>query len=211
MATAISGLPSPVRSPIAIPRGVEAVVLSNLAAKDDALITPGVDVFRKIEIDVLVVFPATMSALPSPSKSPDAQDCVSEPSPVVKVWRASKKVDEICPVYVSLKGFVLLHINPVSVFKTVMFSWVAPTGTITVKLVEVALFTTALAIPKKTILLADVVLKPDPEIVTTVPTGPLAGVKLVIIGCPIELKKVVNRTSIKPIFFIIKIISLRSS
>jgi hypothetical protein len=52
----------------------------------------------------------------------------------------------------------------------------------TVKLVEVELLTTAFATPKNTILLAAVVLKPVPEIVTTVPTGPLAGEKLVITG-----------------------------
>jgi hypothetical protein len=89
-----------------------------------------------------------------------------------------------------------------------MFSCVAPIGTVTDKLVAVALFTFAFTAPKKTMLLAAVVLKPVPEIVTAVPADPLAGEKLEIIGCPTELKKDVNKTRRKPIFLIIKIICL---
>ena len=68
------------------------------------------------------------------------------------------------------------------VFSTIMFSVVAPTGTVTVKLVEDAALTTALTTPKKTTLFATVVLNPDPEIVTFVPAGPLVGEKLETIG-----------------------------
>lgn len=59
----------------------------------------------------------------------------------------------------------------------------APAGTNTDKLVALAMETVALVAPKNTILLAAVVLKPVPVIVTVVPTGPLAGVKEVIKGC----------------------------
>jgi hypothetical protein len=59
---------------------------------------------------------------------------------------------------------------------------VAPTGTVTVKLVAVAWVTVALVAPKNTILLALVVLKFIPLIITDVPTGPLEGLKPVIVG-----------------------------
>jgi hypothetical protein len=117
--------------------------------------------------------------------------------------RVSKNVEEINPVYVSLNGLVLVPINAVLVFNTVMFLLVAPMGTVTVKLVEVALFTIALAIPKKTILFAAVVLNPDPEIVTTVPTGPLAGEKFVMTGCENDVKKKKQLPRKKSIGFIL--------
>jgi hypothetical protein len=191
---------------MAIPLGVEPVVLSSFAAKDEDDIVPGVDVFLKIEIDARLVFPATRSGFPSPSKSPAVHDWVAVGAawvPVAKLVRASKNVEEINPVYVSLNGLVLVPINAVLVFNTVMFLLVAPMGTITVKLVEVALFTTALAIPKKTILFAAVVLNPDPEIVTTVPTGPLAGEKFVMTGCENDGKKKKQLPRKKSIGFIL--------
>lgn len=192
LATAISGFPSPFKSPIAIPLGVDPVALSIFVAKEEVDMTPGVDVFRKIEIVALAVFPATRSGFPSPSKSPAAHDWVAVGAagvPVAKLMRLSKNVEEINPVYVSLNGLVVVPINAVLVFNTVMFLLVAPMGTVTVKLVEVALLTFAFATPKKTILFAAVVLKPDPEIVTTVPTGPLAGEKLVMTGWENDGKK----------------------
>src|SRR5471032_380786 len=54
--------------------------------------------------------------------------------------------------------------------------YVAPAGTVTVKLVVLAAVTVAMVAPKNTMLLAVVVLKLVPVMVTDVPTGPLAGV-----------------------------------
>jgi hypothetical protein len=59
---------------------------------------------------------------------------------------------------------------------------VVPAGTATVKLVDVAAETVALTAPKYTMLFAAAVLNPVPVIVTVVPTGPLVGEKLVIVG-----------------------------
>jgi hypothetical protein len=84
-----------------------------------------------------------------------------------------------------------------------MFSWVAPIGTVTDKLVAMALLTFAFTAPKKTILFAAVVLKPDPEIVTTVPTGPLAGEKFVMTGCENDVKKKKQLPRKKSIGFIL--------
>ena len=53
-------------------------------------------------------------------------------------------------------------------------------GTVTVSCVRDAAVTATLVAPKKTMLLAGVVLKFVPVIVTVVPTAPLVGVKLVI-------------------------------
>jgi hypothetical protein len=83
---------------MAIPLGVDPVVLSNFVAKEEADMTPGVDVFRKMEIDVRLVFPATRSGFPSPSKSPAAQDWVAVGAawvPVAKLMRVAKKVADI--------------------------------------------------------------------------------------------------------------------
>jgi hypothetical protein len=59
---------------------------------------------------------------------------------------------------------------------------VAPVGRVTVNDVAVAAETVALTAPKYTILEAATALKPLPVIVTRVPTGPVAGAKLVITG-----------------------------
>ena len=61
-------------------------------------------------------------------------------------------------------------------------SYVAPTGTVTVKLVAEAADTAALIAPKNTILFNAVVLKPVPVIDTVVPTTPLVGVNEVMVG-----------------------------
>ena len=58
----------------------------------------------------------------------------------------------------------------------------APTGTVTVRLVGLAAVTVAIVAPKKTILLAGVALKPVPVMVMDVPTGPLDGLNDVITG-----------------------------
>ena len=76
------------------------------------------------------------------------------------------------------------------VFKTVIAACVAPVGTVTVKLVEFAAVTVARVAPKKTMLLAAVVLKSVPVIVTVAPTAPLIGVKEVIVGETDALVKV---------------------
>ena len=73
------------------------------------------------------------------------------------------------------------------VFNTVIAAWLAPIGTVTVKLVVLAAVTVAFVAPKKTILLAGVALKFVPVIVTAVPMGPLLGLKEVMTGGNIGL------------------------
>ena len=63
--------------------------------------------------------------------------------------------------------------------------YVAPNGTVTVKLVAVATDTVAWVAPKKTILLEGVELKLMPVMVTDVPISPLVGAKLLMVGGPI--------------------------
>src|SRR5476651_382201 len=60
--------------------------------------------------------------------------------------------------------------------------YVAPAGTVTVKLVALAAVTVAMVAPKNTILLVVVALKLVPVMVTGVPTGPLDGVNEVMVG-----------------------------
>ena len=65
--------------------------------------------------------------------------------------------------------------------------YMAPSGTVTVKLLMLAAVTVARVSPKKTALFAAVVLKLAPLIVTLLPIGPLPGEKEVIAGaCPNE-------------------------
>jgi hypothetical protein len=78
---------------------------------------------------------------------------------------------------VGLKNWVLYAAKLVPVFKTVIAPKVAPVGTVTVKLVAVAAVTVARVAPKNTMLLAGVVLKPVPVMVTVAPTAPLVGVR----------------------------------
>jgi hypothetical protein len=56
-------------------------------------------------------------------------------------------------------------------------------GTVTVRELLLAALTVAFTVPKYTILPAAVLLKPEPLMVTVVPTGPEAGVKPEIAGC----------------------------
>lgn len=65
---------------------------------------------------------------------------------------------------------------------TLIGLYVAPYGTAVIILVAVALVTEARVAPKYTMLLAAVVLKFDPEMVTAVPTVPLSGVNDVMVG-----------------------------
>jgi len=85
---------------------------------------------------------------------------------------------------VERKNFFDAAINTNEVFKTVTGSYVAPAGAVTVKLVAEAADTAALVAPNFTILLAAVVLKLVPVIVTVVPgtVVPEEGLMLVIVG-----------------------------
>ena len=83
------------------------------------------------------------------------------------------------------KLMALVAVLPATV--TVMVPVVAPLGTVTDKEVPDALATVAAVPLNFTVLLAAVVLKPLPLIVTVAPTGPLAGVKLEIAGSTVKL------------------------
>ena len=63
----------------------------------------------------------------------------------------------------------------------------APAGTVTVRVVEVAAETVAFIAPNQTVLLPAEGSKLLPVIVTVVPTGPERGVKELITGCAIRL------------------------
>ena len=65
---------------------------------------------------------------------------------------------------------------------TEMVPVVAPAGTVVVMLVVVDAATVATVPLKRTVLLPGVALKPVPVMVTVVPTGPLRGAKLVMVG-----------------------------
>ncbi len=81
----------------------------------------------------------------------------------------------------TVKLVLLVPVNVLTV--TVIVPVVAPLGTFTTNFVVVAELGTAVAIPLNlTVLLDGVALKFVPLIVTDVPTGPLVGVKLVIVG-----------------------------
>jgi len=100
---------------------------------------------------------------------------------------------------VGLKNWVLYAAKLVAVFKTVIGAKVAPVGTVTVILVVVAAVIVALVAPKNTMLLAGVVLKPVPAIVTTSPGLALNGVKEVMVGavCANPIWEVKNRLRMK--------------
>ena len=83
---------------------------------------------------------------------------------------------------VGRNGFFDALVRYVETFKTVMGSYVAPTGTVTVKLVAVAVVTVAFVAPNFTLLFAAVVLKLVPVMVIVVPGAPLVGEKEVIVG-----------------------------
>jgi hypothetical protein len=88
------------------------------------------------------------------------------------------------PEIVGVPGTVnteaLVNVTPLTV--TVIFPVNAPEGTVVVREVEVAALTTATVPLKATTLLAGVVLKLVPVIVTVAPTAPLAGLKDVKVG-----------------------------
>src|SRR5690349_18997054 len=82
-----------------------------------------------------------------------------------------------------------VNIDPVTVLSatwTLTVPVVALAGTVTTNCVAVALFTTAVAPLNFTIFCAAVVLNPVPVSVTSIPVGPDAGLRLVIVsdeGC----------------------------
>ncbi len=79
---------------------------------------------------------------------------------------------------VAVKEFTVTEIVPVF----------APTGTVVVMLVVVDAVTVAAVPLNITVLLAGVALKLVPVMVTVVPSGPLTGLKLVIVGGGITVK-----------------------
>jgi hypothetical protein len=76
----------------------------------------------------------------------------------------------------------LVTVMPVPLTRTEMVPVVAPTGTVTVSEFAVAAVTVAKVPLKRTVLLAGIVLKLVPVIVTVAPTAPLVGEKLVMVG-----------------------------
>jgi hypothetical protein len=76
----------------------------------------------------------------------------------------------------------LVTVMPVPLTKTEIVPVVAPTGTVTVSDVDVDPVTVARVPLKRTVLLAGVVLKLVPVMVTVAPTAPLVGEKLVMVG-----------------------------
>ena len=82
LAVTNSGLPSPSRSPMATPSGVDPVVKSTFEAKELAVIGPEALVFLKTETVLLLLFVITKSGLPFPSTSPIATPVGA--APVVK-------------------------------------------------------------------------------------------------------------------------------
>lgn len=80
----------------------------------------------------------------------------------------------------TVKVALLVAVSPPTV--TVILELVAPVGTSTMSLVVVALLTLAVTSPNFTVLLAGVSSKLVPFMVTSVPTGPEGGVKLVMVG-----------------------------
>jgi hypothetical protein len=79
---------------------------------------------------------------------------------------------------------------------TVIGPLVAPVGTVAFNCVAVAVETAAVVPLNLTVSLAAVVLKLVPVIVTSVPAGPLPGLKLVIVGaaCATPKSAVANST-----------------
>jgi len=73
----------------------------------------------------------------------------------------------------------LLVDDPLAV-TTVMGPVVAPAGTVTVSCVALAALTVACVPLKRTVFWLGVALKPTPEMVTVVPTGPCPGLKSAI-------------------------------
>lgn len=94
---------------------------------------------------------------------------------------------------VTVKVVALTAVFPLNV--TEISPVVAPTGTVVVMLVVVLAVTTAVVPLNKTVLLAGVVLKFVPVIITEVPVGPLAGVKLVMVGTDTEPQTVPDGVS----------------
>jgi hypothetical protein len=82
----------------------------------------------------------------------------------------------------TVKLEALVTVSPVPLTNTEIGPVVTPSGTVAVMLVDVLAVTLAIAPLKRTSLLAGVVLKFVPLMVTTAPAAPVAGVKPVIVG-----------------------------
>lgn len=100
--------------------------------------------------------------------------------PAQSVRFAGCVVKVMVAAVVTVKLVALVAVFPPTV--TVIFPVVAPAGTVVVILVVVLAETTAVVPLNFTVLLAGVALKFVPVMVTLVPTGPLEGVKLVMVG-----------------------------
>ena len=79
------------------------------------------------------------------------------------------------------KGLAAKAVNPPVV--TVNGCGPAFAGTVTTSCVADAEVTVAFTVPNNTMLLLAVALNPEPSMVTAVPTGPLVGEKLLMVGC----------------------------
>ena len=84
------------------------------------------------------------------------------------------------PGNITIKGLREKAVRPKVV--TAIGSYEAPMGTFTESDVGDDVTTKALTSPKNTMLLAELLLKPVPEIITVVPVGPNAGAKELITG-----------------------------
>jgi hypothetical protein len=181
----ISGIPSPSRSAAPAARWDGAEVLS-------ASVCPKVIVWPRVLLTYTTrpwVSPWTLkrSILPSPLKSakPDTRLLILE----YRLPAGTKAVEvsgEPPPVKVTSNAPAEAAVRPPVV--TVKGLYVVPPGTATVRVLAVAVNILAFIPPKLTRLAAVEAPKPEPLIVTTVPMGPFAGVKLFITGCAKQCK-----------------------
>jgi hypothetical protein len=98
--------------------------------------------------------------------------------PAVPMAGLKSEIVGVPLVPVTVKGELLVDDPPAVV--TLMGPVVAPAGTLTVSCVAVAALTVACVPLKRTVFWLAVALKPTPEMVTVVPTGPCPGLKSTI-------------------------------
>src|SRR3972149_5008295 len=127
-----------------------------------------------------------MSGRPSPSMSATAIPRGDVPGEVVKsTLGANEPASIVCnPLKVTMNGAgeYAVSIFALEVSVTVIGANAAPVGTRTCRVLLVAEMTSALTVPKHTMLFAAVELKPLPVIVMTSPTGPERGENESIVG-----------------------------
>ena len=120
-ATTSSGLPSPSRSPMATFQGDEPVAKSTLAAKLPETMLPLADVLRNTEMVFEPIFATTMSGLPSPSRSPMAEDIGVDPAVKSTLGETSlAAMADFTGSYVGLNRRRLAPAKDVPVFSRVM-------------------------------------------------------------------------------------------